>query len=39
MFVILNPNGASDSFVVLELVSGPQNITQRVLQAFPVMDR
>jgi len=31
----MNPSGASDSQVVLEKVSTPQNISQRVLQAFP----
>jgi hypothetical protein len=36
---MLNPNGASDAFVVPETVSGPRNLSQRVLQAFPVMGR
>ena len=33
----LNPNGASDAFLVLETLSKPRNIVQQVLNAFPDM--
>ena len=35
---MFNPNGASDACLVLETLSRPSNLVQRVLQAFPTLE-
>lgn len=36
---MLNPNGASDSQLILERASAPAGLTQRVLNAWPGFSR
>jgi len=38
MYDPFNPNGASGSFLVLETLTPPRNLVQRVFQAFPTLE-